>query len=283
MAHDHETSTRTAVALGSVQETLLIPLYGRAVETKKKRPLLADPKAVEMVDSIDYDFTRFDGARSLFGSVLRTAIYDEWVRGFLAEHPAGTVVEIGTGLNTRFERLDNHEARWFELDLPDAITLRRKFFEDGARRTMLAESVLGDGWRLAVQKSPPPYFFVAEAVLIYLEPAQVRQAIGAIAREFPGSRLAFDTVGGWMASHQDSHDVLKKMAARMHWSCDDPHELEAWGLGLRLVESRTLANPPPALAPRVPWFLRTFGPIVFRKQVNSLRINLFDVPIRAAQ
>jgi O-methyltransferase involved in polyketide biosynthesis len=36
--------------------------------------------------------------------ILRTAIFDMWVRSFVAAHPNGTVVEIGTGLNTRFER-----------------------------------------------------------------------------------------------------------------------------------------------------------------------------------
>lgn len=280
MAPD-EKSARAAVRLGEVQETLLIPLYGRALETKKRRPLLRDPKAVEMVSSIDYDFARFDGARSLFGSVLRTAIYDEWVRAFLTEHPAGTVVEIGTGLNTRFERLDNGKVHWFDLDLPDAIALRRNFFENDARRSMLPESVLEQGWRRVVQQSPPPYFFVAEAVLIYLEPWQVRHAIGAIARDFPGSRLAFDTAGEWMVKHQGDHDVLKKMAARMQWVCDDPLELETWGLGLRLLESRTLAEPPPRLESRVPWLLRRFGPILFRKRVNSYRMNSFDILVQA--
>jgi O-methyltransferase involved in polyketide biosynthesis len=63
------------VALGPVQETLLIPLYGRAVETRKNRSVLRDPKALEMVDAIDYDFAKFDGGPSLLGSVLRTAIF----------------------------------------------------------------------------------------------------------------------------------------------------------------------------------------------------------------
>ncbi|MCT6781896.1 MULTISPECIES: hypothetical protein [Streptomyces] len=93
--------------LGSVQVTLLIPLYGRAVETRKKHAILRDAKADEMVAEIDYDFARFDNLPSLIGTVLRTALFDRWVHDFLAESPAGTVIEIGTGLNTRFERSDN--------------------------------------------------------------------------------------------------------------------------------------------------------------------------------
>lgn len=44
--------------------------------------------------------------------MLRTVLFDRWVADFLAAHPDGTVVEIGTGLNTRYERLDNGRGRW---------------------------------------------------------------------------------------------------------------------------------------------------------------------------
>lgn len=116
--------------LGEIQETLLIPLYGRAVQTRRRNGLIHDPKAVEMVDSLDYDFSRFDGAKSLIGAALRTLQFDAWVADFLRRHPAGTVVEMGTGLNTRFERFDNGTVHWFDLDLPDVMALRRTFFQD---------------------------------------------------------------------------------------------------------------------------------------------------------
>ncbi|MFF3878542.1 hypothetical protein [Streptomyces sp. NPDC001978] len=64
------------VRLGTVQETLLIPLYARAVEHRKKDAILSDPRAEEVVASIDYDFARFDGVQSLIGTVLRTALFD---------------------------------------------------------------------------------------------------------------------------------------------------------------------------------------------------------------
>jgi O-methyltransferase involved in polyketide biosynthesis len=113
------------VRLGSVQETLFIPLAARADQTRRKHPVLRDPKAVEMVRSIDYHTVKY--GRGVGGSVtvLRTAIMDFWVRSFLAAHPAGTVVEIGTGLNTRFERVDNGQVHWFDLGKTMAITLFR--------------------------------------------------------------------------------------------------------------------------------------------------------------
>ncbi len=51
--------SRTAPELGEVQETLLIPLYARACDAASRRPVLGDRRARELVDAIDYDFSRF--------------------------------------------------------------------------------------------------------------------------------------------------------------------------------------------------------------------------------
>jgi O-methyltransferase involved in polyketide biosynthesis len=267
------------VQLGAVQQTLMIPLYGRAVETGKRRPLLSDPRAVQIIESIDYDFTQMKafkgGAR---GAVLRTAIFDVWVQRFLADHPGGTVVEVGTGLNTRFERLDNGSVHWFDLDLPDVIELRRRFFTDTDRRRMLAGSVLEPEWVDAVRASPGPYLFVAEAVLLYFDPDQVEQAIRLVAANFAGSLLALDTGGQVMADAVNRNDVMRDMGARMTWLCEDPAELER--LGLRLLDSRTLAEAQPELRARMPLRFKALAVVMgalFRRQVRSYHLNLFQI------
>ncbi|MEM8504361.1 MAG: class I SAM-dependent methyltransferase [Cyanobacteria bacterium P01_D01_bin.1] len=81
-------------------------------------------------------------SRILKGATIRTRLFDQDVQSFLSEYPTGTVVETGCGLNTRFERLDNGQAQWFDLDLPDSLALRRQFFQDQPRRTMLEASIL---------------------------------------------------------------------------------------------------------------------------------------------
>jgi NADPH-dependent ferric siderophore reductase len=72
----------------------------------------------------------------------------------MADHPAGTVVEVGAGLNTRFERLDNGTIHWVDLDLPDTMDLRRTFFSETDRRRMVAASVADDSWCQTVLASP---------------------------------------------------------------------------------------------------------------------------------
>ncbi len=154
---------KVPVRLGGVEETLFIPLAARARESRKRRPMLHDPKAVEIVASVDFDVARYGRGWAGEVTVLRTAIFDHWVRRFLAENRDGTVVELGTGLNSRFDRVDNGTIHWIDLDLPDTIELRRNFFANSERRQMVAASVLDDAWMPQVETRPPPYLFGQKA------------------------------------------------------------------------------------------------------------------------
>lgn len=261
------------VRLGPVQETLFIPLAARARESARKRPLLRDPKAVEMIGAIDYASDKYGPGPGSAITVLRTAIVDTWVRAFLAEHPAGTVVEIGTGLNTRFERVDNGTVHWIDLDLPDTIELRRRFFTDTERRRMIAASVLDEDWLRTVEESPGPYFFVAEGVLVYLPEEEAAQALTRIARGFPGALVAVDTYPRSLLEKQHQQAVKKNMEARWAWACDDPRSLERYGL--RAIEVTSVTRPPHALRTRLPLRFRAFLPVADRLLRSLFTITLF--------
>ena len=62
---------RQSIQLGQVQESLLVPLYGRALDASGKHPILNDRKAVEMVEAIDWDFQRFGQRRRIVACTLR--------------------------------------------------------------------------------------------------------------------------------------------------------------------------------------------------------------------
>jgi O-methyltransferase involved in polyketide biosynthesis len=92
-----------------------------------------------------------------FMVVSRTMIFDWWIRQFLADHPNRTVVELGTGLNTRFERTDNGSVHWIDLDLPDTIELRRRFFADTAGSSAACRDVASGNSFHRRSGEPSPY------------------------------------------------------------------------------------------------------------------------------
>jgi O-methyltransferase involved in polyketide biosynthesis len=251
---------RVKAELGAVQETLFIPLAARARETRRRRPVLRDPKAAQILASVDFDAQKYGRGWGGRVTVLRTVIFDCWVSDFLAGYPSGTVVELGTGLNTRFERVGTEQAHWIDLDLPDTIELRRRFFADSGRRRMVAASVLDQDWMPAVRESPGPYFFTADGVLAYLD--QAPQVIARIARTFPGALIAFDTYSQRTLEQQHKLAARKNMDARWAWSCDDPRTLEP--LGLEVVQQAAVTRPPPGLRTRLPRRYRYALPLARR-------------------
>jgi O-methyltransferase involved in polyketide biosynthesis len=269
---------KISTGLSGVEATLFIPLVARARETGKKRPVLRDPKAVDLVESIDFPIDRYARGWGSVIMVLRTAVFDSWVRSFLDAHPLGTVVEIGTGLNTRFDRVDNGTVHWFDLDLPDTIALRRRFFTDSDRRRTLAASVLDDDWMNQVEAGPGPYFFITEGVLVYLPEEGVRSALSRIAQRFPGSSIALDTYGHRMMRYQHRRAEQGDVDAKWGWACDNPRSLES--LGLRVVESTTIARPPRALRRRLPLAYRISLPLLHlaMRLGNGFRLTLFHTP-----
>ena len=186
------TDSAITVDLSGVPETLLWPLYARASEARRRDALLRDPRAIELVDSIDYPFeARFGRPQQVLA--LRELSFDNHVRGFLARHPRGTVVALADGLNTQFWRLDNGQARWLSIDLPEVIELRRKLLPDTERSRCIACSALDERWMDLVD-SRDGVFITAQGLLMYLHESDVYALILRCAEAFPGAAMMFDAM-----------------------------------------------------------------------------------------
>ena len=111
---------RVDIDLGDVQKTLLLPLWARAVESKKRNPMLVDETALRIIDQVDFDFSTLNkniNDNSQIAWVKCALFCDRVIEEFLACYPAGTIVNIGCGLNTTSERVDNGKLRWYDPDL----------------------------------------------------------------------------------------------------------------------------------------------------------------------
>jgi O-methyltransferase involved in polyketide biosynthesis len=203
------------VDLSGVSETLLWNL-GRRAAAARTGSLLEDPLAIEVVDRLQYDFT--DASRGAKWHAVRVATFDDAVRRFLNQHPAGTVVALGDGLETQFWRVDNGRTRWLSVDLPAALDLRRRVLPDGPRQSSYAGSALDLGW---IDQLDPvaPVLVTAQGLLVYFQRNQVYELIAATAEQLPGSSFVFDVVPEKML------ELARRMPGREH---DQAVELWSW-------------------------------------------------------
>ena len=229
------TPTKEKVRLVAEQETLLITLYAKTLGSPPG--WFEDPAAWKIVEAIDYDFSKLKVKTGTRLTVcLRAMKIDREVREFLQTSPDGMVLHLGCGLDTRFDRVDNGQVRWVDLDLPEAIELRRKLFTESARYRMIASSVVNWGWLDQVQAGGKPVLVAAEGLLMYLNPADAKELVTRLQTAFPGCRLVFDAFSAFTARSVYRNPSLRKTCATIQWGVDDPREIESWGPGIRLNE-----------------------------------------------
>ncbi len=226
-------------ALQGISETLLIPLYIRAKESQRPDALLRDELAVALVNRIDCDYSRFKlQEHDEVGIILRMREFDRRVQAFLTHHPQAVVVHIGCGLDTRFERVDNGQVEWFDLDMPEVIALRKSLIGgEKERYHLLGGSVFEDAWLEQVEANRGrPFFFAAEGVFPYFPEAQVKSLFLKLRQRFPGAELVCDAHTPFIILTDNLQLALSRVQARLHWGLKHGKDVEQWGEGIRLLD-----------------------------------------------
>ncbi|PIE46622.1 MAG: hypothetical protein CSA42_07560 [Gammaproteobacteria bacterium] len=226
------------IKLTGIPKTLLIPLRARYLETKKQNGIINDPKTLEILDKIEHDFAKKGNdvsVSSQLGVSIRTEIFDEEVSKFLEKHPHGVVVNLGCGLDTRFHRIDNGSLLWFDLDVPETIDLRRKFFKETDRFTFIAKSLTDFSW-LEVLPTNKPVLFVAEGLFMYFSEHTLKRIFNKIKETYPESEMLFEAMSPHIARNTKKHPDMKRQSAKFKWGIKTGAELENWDLGINFIE-----------------------------------------------
>ncbi|MDP3274621.1 MAG: class I SAM-dependent methyltransferase [Deltaproteobacteria bacterium] len=261
--------SRHPVALGEVQRTLLVPLWARAKEQSVLSPLLRDPLAPQVLASLDWDARLLDQARaSQLGCVVRAAQIDQWICSFVAEHPEATIVELGVGLNTRAMRLReglSRSVRWYEVDLPDVMSLRDQCIARQENCVRISADLRDLSSLRALLSAPNrSTLVVAEGVLVYLAPNEVRSLLRWLVRDLGAHELIFDCMAPIVRTLQGLHDAMRHFDARFTWEIADISELTRWEPSLRIADNVSFYALLFVHAERLPRWMRWARPLVER-------------------
>ena len=217
-------------ALHGVPETMLVPLFFKAKETKENG-IIRDDKAVEILSGMQYDFSRMETDwRTQLGMALRTKFLDEILASLLAKTNGKlVVVNLGAGLDTREARFPN--IKWYQLDLPESIEIRKKFFPE-SKSVLIAKSVLDFSWMDDIQEKEN-VIFIAEGLLGYFMGEEVKAVLQHISSRFSHSFIAFNTIHAMMVGKRPSQSVDPAKAPHK-WGIKSIKDVLAWNTGWKL-------------------------------------------------
>ena len=226
--------------MSGISETLLIPLWARAMETARPDSIIRDALAVELLRKINYDFRKFDKTwMSQLGVAVRTELLDRAVTEFIQRHRKAMVINLGAGLDTRFWRLDNGTMRWFDLDLPEVMELRRQHLQESERCRFIGKSILDRSWVCDLPWSGEAVLIIAEGLLMYLEEREVRSLFDYLVGNFPHGEMLMEMLGPWLVGKGRYQDAVSKISGvEFKWSLQNSRDFEGWNPKIKFMEER---------------------------------------------
>lgn len=228
------------VKLGHIPETLLLPLQARAQHTKAGNPILADPVAVALLEKLAYDFSRIQSAFNSnhnFIFAVRAKQIDQFIKNFVQERPDCIVVNLGAGLDTTFPRVDNGRMRWYDLDLPEVIELRRELIPETDRSQCIGRSLFDYQWTKEIGEISGGVLLLAAGLLFYFDESELRPLFATLHQRLPGAHILFDAMSP--IGVRNTNKLLQKAnmpSAVIKWPLKDARVLESWGAGITLIE-----------------------------------------------
>lgn len=246
--------------ISDISETLLIPLYSRAIESQSCDPIIVDDKAVEITRMLNQELVESD--KKLYKKLikgelpkklvvtlaLRTRQFDRYILDFFEREPNGIVVNMGCGLDTRFFRIDNEKAEWHDLDFPEVIELKKQYMNENDRYHFIESSVLDFNWMEELSKvKDRKFFFIAEGVFMYLHEEDVKSLVLKLQATFPGAELACEVAHQNLVKKMQKGYYKWKFKKRLSLSenaaftfgVPDEKYMESWNSGIKFLDEWT--------------------------------------------
>jgi methyltransferase (TIGR00027 family) len=281
--------------ISDVSATLFITLYCRAVESQSAKPLIYDRQAVRitqqlsplLIESRDPRLTGLAQGkldrRLVTMLALRAGRFDDYARDFLKRNPNGVIVNLGCGLDTRYQRLADPQAVVYDLDFPEVINLKRQLLNETENYHFIPASVLDFAWMEALADvKDRPFLFLAEGLFMYLAEADVRALVLKLQETFPGAELVCEVFNAFWLQEPWGSLVNRKLRQRLNigqgaafqFGVRNSRALAAWQPGIEYLDDWSFLD---EVTEKLGWF-RLFGRFKLIRQtqwVLHYRLNEF--------
>jgi O-methyltransferase involved in polyketide biosynthesis len=192
---------KVKIEKNTVQETLIIPLYGRKMCSEKFPDLYQDVFAKKLCEKLDYDFSELEKKKNTFlyeFGALEAAMRQlgmVWeIKNYLDKFPNATIVNLGCGLDETGKTCDNGLCKIINIDFLEVISIRNRLICPNEREVNISCDLKNYSWMDKVDGSNGVIFFAA-GVFHYFKKEEVKSLMLELSKRYTKGCLVFDTVG----------------------------------------------------------------------------------------
>lgn len=221
--------------LNNESKTLFIPLYGKALMSKNKL-FINDPKAEEIIDRIDFNFSELKQSKWLsMYMAVRAKIIDEICRRYIAQNHNIIVIHLGCGLDSRCLRVNTDNVKWYDIDFENVINLRKQFYGENEKYKMIGKSVTDLSWLDRIDTNNQSALIVAEGLTMYLTEEELQQLLKGINSRFGNSNIVLDAYSKQAVKSSKLKNPVNQMNAEIKWGMNTPSDFTRLNENLEFI------------------------------------------------
>lgn len=273
-------SERSMKKLKGVANTLFVPMAARIAVSKQFPECFYDEKALSLDPIIPIDLRRGTSEYSHLASASRYLQMDKMVKSFMVKNATSNVVFLGAGLETAYHRLfepsKHGQINFFEIDLPEAIEVRRELLGIGEREHLIGADVFKMTWLEGIDLSLPT-LMVAAGLFQYFREDEVLKFIESIKAKFSQGELVFDATNETGLKY--SNRFIKRTGnkeALMYFYINDAGAFADKTVTVLLEEKVFFSDALQMLGKKLKWLTRLFMRITDNKKrliILHFRLN----------
>lgn len=224
--------------MNNVNKTLYIPLYGKAF-VSRKGIILNDVKAEEIWNA--EGFTLKGKSRSKWLAYymgMRSAVFDSWLREQMQEDKDAIIIHIGCGMDSRIERVGTMQHEWYDVDFPDVIAERKKYYQESVEYHMVESDARKNDW-IRTLPTNKDAIIVMEGVSMYFKLDELRQLMKDLKSNFNQVAILMDCYTGFAAKASKYKNPINDVGVTAVYGIDDSKLLEE-RTGISLVKEHDM-------------------------------------------
>ena len=207
--------------MNNVNKTLYIPLYGKSYVSKKGL-FLDDKKAEEIWDAEGFSLHGKSKSKWLaYYMGIRSAVFDEWLKRQMTALPNAVILQIGCGMDSRITRVGTAHHKWYDVDFPEVIEERKRYFTESADYRMLVGDARDCTWLAAIPETKAA-IVVMEGVSMYLTVEEMRKLTGCLGGHFEKTVLLADCYTSFAAKMSKYRNPINDVGVTEVYGTDDP-------------------------------------------------------------
>lgn len=214
--------------MDQVNQTLYIPLYGKSY-VSRRGIILHDPKAEEIWKAEAFALKRKSRSKWLcFYMGMRAAVYDSWLRQQMGAMPDAVILHLGCGMDSRICRVGTGEHLWYDVDFPDVIAERKKYYQEYEHYKMLSADVRRPDF--LTETDGKSAIVVMEGISMYLKREELLCLMTRLCERFDSVALLMDCYTEFAAKASKYKNPINDVGVTEVYGLDDSKLPDCSGL-----------------------------------------------------